>query len=182
MTNVQTCSLQLQRNPDQGRAIPCSVHNLPLLEANDYARRDAYVHYNPVPVLVNHRQYYALLSQLVKQAWDRLGSQTRVLLQMRLPSLDLALPTNLLDPRVTLGAYLWAEALLWARQGTPVVWISTEHIRRDLWDRGDNRLQIATWNTPQAPSVEAHFLPVLADFDATRITRPSSHRRLSVQP
>ena len=145
MKSAQTCSLLLQRNPDHNLAIPCSARNLPLFETQDYARRSVYAHDNPTPVLVNNQQYYTLLSTLARHIWQSCGEQTRLFAQVRMPSIDLALPANLLDPRVTMGAHLWNEALFWARQiQTPVVWISAEHIRRDLWDGGDNRLQIAS--------------------------------------
>ena len=117
-----------------------------------------YAHDNPAPVLVNNQQYYTLLSTLAQYIWDSCGEQTLLLAQVRMPSIDLALPKNLLDPRVTMGAHLWNEALFWARQlQTPVVWISAEQIRRDLWDGGDNLLHIAAWNTAQMPAITEWF-------------------------
>ncbi|MEO8488659.1 MULTISPECIES: hypothetical protein [unclassified Pseudomonas] len=169
MSSAQTCSLLLQRNPDRNLAIPCSARNLPLFETQDYARRSAYAHDNTTPVLVNNQQYYALLSTLAQHVWDNSGEHTLLLMQVRMPSIDLALPTNLLDPRVTLGAHLWSEALFWARQlQTPVIWVSAENIRRDLWDGGDNCLQFAGWNTPQTSTISDWFLPDL-DYLAVRV-------------
>ena len=160
--SAQTCSLLLQRNPDHHLAIPCSARNLPLFETQDYARRSVYAHDNPTPVLVNNQQYYTLLSTLARRIWDNCGEQTLLFAQVRMPSIDLALPKNLLDPRVTMGAHLCNEALFWARQiQTPVVWISAEQIRRDLWDGGDNLLHIAAWNTAQTPAITQWFLPDL---------------------
>ncbi|TPG65670.1 hypothetical protein [Pseudomonas arsenicoxydans] len=167
MKRTQTCSLLLQRNPDHNLAIPCSARNLPLLETQDYARRSVYAHDNPIPVLVNNQQYYALLSTLARHIWDSCGEQTLLLAQVRMPSIDLALSANLLDPRVTMGAHLWNEALFWAHQiQTPVAWISAERIRRDLWDGGDNLLQIAAWNTAETPAITDWFLPDLDYFAA----------------
>ena len=121
-----------------------------------------YAHDNPTPVLVNNQQYYTLLSTLARHIWDSCGEQTLILVQVRMPSIDLALPKNLLDPRVTLGAHLSNEALFWAGQiPTPVVWISAEQIRRDLWAGGDNRLHIAAWNCAPTPAITEWFLPEL---------------------
>lgn len=175
MSSAQTCCLLLQRNPDRNVAIPCSARNLPLLETQDYARRSVYAHDNATPVLVNNLQYYALLSTLARQIWASSGEQTLLFAQVRMPSIDVALPANLLDPRVTMGAHLRNEAWFWARQRqTPVVWISAEQIRRDLWDGGDNRLHIAAWNTAQTPAISEWFLPALDYFTAHEIEHPSA--------
>ncbi len=175
MKRTQRCSLLLQRNPDHNQAIPCSARNLPLFEAQDYARRGVYAHDNPAPVLVNNSQYYTLLSTLARHIWDSCGEQTLVMAQVRMPSIDLALPKNLLDPRVTMGAHLWNEALFWARQlQTPVVWISAEQIRRDLWDGGDNLLHLAAWNTAQTPAITEWFLPDL-DYLAAQVCPSPEH-------
>ena len=183
MKSAQTCSLLLQRNPDHNLAIPCSARNLPLFESQDYARRSVYAHDNPTPVLVNNQQYYTLLSTLARHIWQSCGEQTRLFAQVRMPSIDLALPANLLDPRVTMGAHLWNEALFWARQiQTPVVWISAEHIRRDLWDGGDNRLQIASWNTAETPAITEWFLPDLDYFAAQVCTSPVHEQFTTSQP
>ena len=183
MKSAQTCSLLLQRNPDHNQAIPCSARNLPLFESQDYARRSVYAHDNPAPVLVNNQQYYTLLSTLARHIWQSCGEQTRLFAQVRMPSIDLALPANLLDPRVTMGAHLWNEALFWARQiQTPVVWISAEHIRRDLWDGGDNRLQIASWNTAETPAITEWFLPDLDYFAAQVCTSPVHEQFTTSQP
>ena len=183
MKSAQTCSLLLQRNPDHNRAIPCSARNLPLFETQDYARRSVYAHDNPVPVLVNNQQYYTLLSTLAQHIWDSCGEQTLILAQVRMPSIDLALPKNLLDPRVTLGAHLCNETLFWARQmQTPVVWISAEQIRRDLWDGGDNLLHLAAWNTAQTPAITEWFLPDLDYFAAQVHTSPVHEQFTTSQP
>jgi hypothetical protein len=162
---AQTCSLLLRSNPDKSRAIPCEVCNLPLLEPQDYVRRAAYEHANTAPVLVNNRQYYALLAALAQQLWLDSGAQTRLFIQVRMPSIDLALPASLLDPRVVMGTHLWNEALFWAGQvQTPVVWITADRIRRDLWDGGDNLISIASWNTDSAPAIAERVFPALARF------------------
>lgn len=165
MTAPQTCSLLLRSNPDTSRAIPCAVCNLPLLEPQDYVRRAAYEHANKAPVLVNNQQYYALLAALAQQLWQDSGEQTRLFIQVRMPSIDLALPASLLDPRVTMGAHLWNEALFWAGQvETPVVWITTDRVRRDLWDGGDNLISVASWNTAPTPAIADRVYPALARF------------------
>ena len=183
MKNAQTCSLLLQRNPDYNLAIPCSARNLPLFETQDYARRSVYAHDNSTPVLVNNQQYYTLLSTLARRIWDSCGEQTLLLAQVRMPSIDLALPKNLLDPRVTLGAHLCNEALFWAHQiQTPVVWISAEQIRRDLWDGGDNLVHIAAWNTAQTPAINEWFLLDLDYFAAQVHTSPVHEQFTTSQP
>ncbi|MCD5328307.1 hypothetical protein ACFFU8_19285 [Chromobacterium piscinae] len=161
MTPQQTLALRLTRNPDHGRAAPCASVNLPLLETPDYTRRHAYARANPAPVLVNHRQYYALLDRLVRQAWSGLGERCRLFVQLRLPAMDLALPASLLDARVTVGAGLQREAALRAGlDPAPVAWIAAERVRRDLWDAGDNTLRLAFWNAGQ-PDPAALLLPAL---------------------
>ena len=162
MTPGQTLALHLTRNPDHDRALPCTSVNLPLLEEQDYARRQANAHNNPAPVLVNHRQYYTLLEQLVRQAWAGLGQDCRAFVQLRQPARDLAMPATLLDPRVLVGARLRHEAGFRAEHDpAPVVWIAAEHLRRDLLDSGDNILRLAFWNTSQ-PDPAALLQPVLA--------------------
>lgn len=183
MKSAQTCSLLLQRNPDHSRAVPCSARNLPLFETQDYARRQVYAHHNPAPVLVNNQQYYDLLSTLAQRIWHSCGEQTLLLAQVRMPSIDLALPKSLLDPRVTMGAHLWNEALFWAGQlQTPVVWISAEHIRRDLWDGGDNLLHMAAWNTAPTPAITEWFLPDLDCFTAQVHPSPVHEPLTTSQP
>jgi len=165
MKPAQTCSLLLRSNPDTSLAIPCAVCNLPLLEPQDYVRRAAYEHLNPAPVLVNNQQYYALLDALARQLWLDSGAQARLFIQVRMPSIDLALPASLLDARVTMGTHLWNEALFWAGQlQTPVIWVSTDRVRRDLWDGGDNLLSIASWHLEPAPLIAQRVLPALARF------------------
>jgi hypothetical protein len=165
MTTAQTCSLLLRSNPDKSLAIPCSVCNLPLLEPQDYVRRAAYEHINTAPVLVNNPQYYVLLATLAQQLWRDSGEQTRLFVQVRMPSIDLALPPSLLDPRVTMGTHLWHEALFWAGQvQTPVVWITADRIRRDLWDGGDNVIRIAGWHTAPGLFLAERVLPALTRF------------------
>ena len=165
MTSAQACSLLLLSNPDKSRAIPCEVCNLPLLEPQDYVRRAVYEHANTAPVLVNNQQYYALLAALAQQLWLDSGAQSRIFIQVRMPSIDLALPASLLDARVTMGTHLWNEALFWAGQvQTPVLWISADRIRRDLWDDGDNLISFASWNTGSEPAIAERALPALARF------------------
>ncbi|WP_199154027.1 hypothetical protein [Chromobacterium sp. ASV23] len=174
MTPRQTLALRLTRNPDHGRVQPCASINLPLLEEQDYARRQAHSHDNAAPVLVNHRQYYALLERLVRQSWSALGEDCRVFVQLRQPAKDLALPAALFDPRVLLGAGLRREAACCAgRSPAPVAWIAAERIRRDLLDSGDNILRLAFWNTPQ-PAPAALLLPAL-DAMAPQVTDTAEH-------
>ena len=162
---AQTCSLLLRSNPDKNLAIPCAVGNLPLMEPQDYVRRAVFEHVNTVPVLVNNEQYYALLAALVQQLWRDGGEQTRLFIQVRMPSIDLALPASLLDARVNVGTHLYNEALFWAGQvQTPVVWINTDRIRRDLWDGGDNLMSIVSWNTEPTTTIAQCVLPVLVHF------------------
>lgn len=157
-------ALRLSRNPDHGRAHPCASVNLPLLEALDYARREAHALDNAAPALLNHKQYYALLERLVRQAWAALGEDCRVFVQLRQPAKDLSLPAALFDPRVLLGACLWREALWRAENDpAPVAWIAAERLRRDLLDRGDNIVRLACWRAGEAASAEA-LLPALASM------------------
>ncbi|POZ62805.1 hypothetical protein [Chromobacterium alticapitis] len=153
-------ALRLTRNPGHGRAQACASVNLPLLEAQDYARREAHASGDAAPVLLNHKQFYALLERLLRQAWAALGEDCRVFVQLRQPTKDLALPAALFDPRVLLGAGLLREAQWRAEsEPAPVVWIAAENLRRDLLDDGDNIVRIACWNVGETGP--AALLPAL---------------------
>ena len=120
---------------------------------DDYARLDAGTPDEHDPVLLDHRQYFEFLDQLLRSLWQALGERARLLVRLRAVYVE-PLPPSLLDDRVVLGSGLDGELAFWStRRDRPVVALS-DRIRRDLAQPGDNTLSCTVLGEHHVPAVD----------------------------
>jgi len=145
-----------QMVPERTRPVvlPASTYTFPLHTAHDYARIETFQREQRAPVLLDHAQYFAFLSQWADALWAILGDAAHLFIEVRMPYVG-TLPEKLLRPEVLLGAHLFPEAASCAEYAEhPVVWIG-DHIRRDLDYPSDNSLDLVVWPASCAPAVDA---------------------------
>ena len=148
---------RLARRPGVSTLVPARAYVVPLSDAADHRRIRHLQPTQRTPVLLDHFQYVALLSDIADQLWAALGPDTRVFMQVRSSFIG-SLPANLTDPRVLLGTRLADKAHAWAvRRQLPAVSI-VDAIRRDLDCPGDNTVHCVLSGSDDRVALDAAWL------------------------